>query len=417
METNDNVKKKGLSKVVILLSLLIIVALIGGFAYARYVTSLNGGTQAPIAKWNFKVTAGSTQSLSIDLAQTRYSNDTTEVDRTKVAPGTKGALVLNVDATGSQVSLKYDLDLSLTQIPENLIFYYDEQMTNAMYKQNGKIHLDGYFQANDTNKTAAKTLYWQWKLETGSTQDEIDDNDLLDSEWMGDKITLGIEATGRQVMDDSITQYEVVLNGEGGFFENYGYSNQITKNINHGEQYGELPIPKRNGYRFVGWSTSRDLFDENSIFSEIPDASYKNGYWFFSTNGAYYKYGEHKENGIQQLGDFKENTVYKLTIKGFNIVTSEYWIGQGQTDGKCRFQFTHTDGTKSFKLIPVDQEREIVYYSASNKTVKRIDFTFGIDATIYISDIQLEEVKEQEEISNITIATDSRVLYAKWEKE
>ena len=112
---------------------------------------------------------------------------------------------------GSQVSLKYDIDLSLTQIPENLIFYSDAGMTKALYKENGVIHLDGYFGASDTNKTATQNLYWQWKLETGITQAEIDANDLLDSAWMGDNIILGVQATGRQVMDSPQEQYEVTF--------------------------------------------------------------------------------------------------------------------------------------------------------------------------------------------------------------
>ena len=86
METNENINKKGLYKIIIILSICVIAVLIGGFAFARYITSLNGNTTAPIARWNFRVTAGSSENLQIDLAQTRYANDTTEVDRTKVAP-------------------------------------------------------------------------------------------------------------------------------------------------------------------------------------------------------------------------------------------------------------------------------------------------------------------------------------------
>lgn len=147
MKKVENTRRNGILRNSIIIIIVVSIIALMGFAYARYITIKNGNTEAPIAQWNFKVTAGSSQSLNIDLAQTRYANDTTEVDRTKVAPGTKGALILNVDATGSQVSLEYDVDLSLTQIPENLIFYYDEQMTNAMYKENGKIHLDGYFRS------------------------------------------------------------------------------------------------------------------------------------------------------------------------------------------------------------------------------------------------------------------------------
>lgn len=161
---------------------------------------------------------------------------------------------------GSQVSLKYDIDLSLTQIPENLIFYSDAGMTKALYKENGVIHLDGYFGASDTNKTATQTLYWQWKLETGITQAEIDVNDLLDSEWMGDSIILGVQATGRQVMDNPQAQYEVTLDANGGTLPEYGYSIQATKMVTYGETYGTLPTPTREGYTFVGWS--RNLTDE-----------------------------------------------------------------------------------------------------------------------------------------------------------
>lgn len=185
-----NKKEKKTIKFIIISVLIILVISLIGVAFARYVTELNGSTQAPIAQWNFNVTAGSSQILNIDLADTRLANDTQEVDRTKVAPGTAGALQFNIDASGSQVSLKYDIDLSLTQIPENLIFYSYSNMTNAIYKENGTIHLDGYFGANENNKIETKTLYWQWAMETGSTQAEIDANDLLDSAWMGDEIIL-----------------------------------------------------------------------------------------------------------------------------------------------------------------------------------------------------------------------------------
>ena len=96
---------------------------------------------------DFKITEKSSESLSIDLAKTRFENDNTEVDKTKVAPGTKGALEFNIDASDSQVSLEYDINMNLTKIPENLMFYTNEEMTNALYKDNGQIRLGGYFRS------------------------------------------------------------------------------------------------------------------------------------------------------------------------------------------------------------------------------------------------------------------------------
>ena len=155
---------------------------------------------------------------------------------------------------GSQVSLKYDLDLSLTQVPENLIFYSDEQMTTAFLKENGAIHLDGTFLANDDNKTASKTIYWAWPIETGSTETEINHNDELDSAWIGNDVILGIEATGKQVVGDPSEEYTVTLDLNGGTLANHGDSEQLTKQVTYGETYGELPMPTREGYRFIGWS-------------------------------------------------------------------------------------------------------------------------------------------------------------------
>ena len=155
---------------------------------------------------------------------------------------------------GSQVSLKYDLDLSLTQVPENLIFYSDEEMTTAFLKENGAIHLDGTFLANDNNKTASKTIYWAWPIETGLTQTEINHNDELDSEWIGSDVIVGINATGRQIMGDPSEEYTVTLDLNGGTLAEHGDSAMLTKQVTYGEAYGTLPTPTRDGYIFKGWN-------------------------------------------------------------------------------------------------------------------------------------------------------------------
>ena len=99
MEMVGKTKKNGILKAIIIMILIGLIITVIGFAYARYITTKNGNTQVQIAQWSFNVTAGSSQNLSVNLASTRYVNDTTEVDRSTVAPGTKGALVLNVNAT------------------------------------------------------------------------------------------------------------------------------------------------------------------------------------------------------------------------------------------------------------------------------------------------------------------------------
>ncbi len=179
--------------------------------------------------------------------------------------------------------MQYNIDINLTQVPENLMFYSNEEMTNALYKENGKINLTGYFEADNNNKTETKTLYWQWKYETGSTQEEIDANDELDSKWMDKNIILDIETTGKQITDDSQKQYIATFDLNGGCLANYDGVNQITKKVNYGQAYGELPVPVREGYTFLGWSnknlidTSEDcsynIFDKKDSSKIVYDAN------------------------------------------------------------------------------------------------------------------------------------------------
>ena len=333
METNEEIKKNRMLKIIILIILAATLMALIGFAYARYVTTKSGQTEVEIAKWNFNVTAGSSQNLSIDLADTRLANDTTEVDRSKVAPGTKGAFALNVNATGTQVSLEYDIDISLTRIPENLIFYSDSSMTNTLLKENGNIHLDGFFGANDTNKTATKNLYWQWKLETGTTQAEIDSNDLLDSAWMGDEIILDIQATGRQVMDDPSSEYTVTFDLNGGKLANHGDSIQVTKQVKYGEAYGILPTPTRAGYTFAGWY----------------DVTYKGG----STLTA-------PENGSYVYHILKENLIPGAT---YHVkIDSMYWVNKGEEESS-KFTVLVWDATisKSYAITNNDEGENIEF--------------------------------------------------------
>ena len=136
MDENEMRKKNVFSKIILVL--LAVIALVVGFAYARYVTKINGGATAQIASYNFDVTVGNNINLNIDLASTRLANDTTKVGSGQVAPDTKGAFNLNIDATGTNVTLIYNIDLDLSGAPENLKFYSDANMKKEVVVQDNK---------------------------------------------------------------------------------------------------------------------------------------------------------------------------------------------------------------------------------------------------------------------------------------
>ena len=130
MSKNDKKKtttQNNTKPIVVLLALLLITAIVFSiYAYAKYKTTLKGNGTAQVAKWSFKVN-GQTQTIpNIDLATTMKKVN--NVAENKLAPGTEGSFDLNLDATGSEVAIDYNIKLAVTEKPSNLRFY-----TNSSY--------------------------------------------------------------------------------------------------------------------------------------------------------------------------------------------------------------------------------------------------------------------------------------------
>lgn len=103
----------------------------------------------------------------------------------------------------------------------------------------------------EDEKEVSKIIYWNWAEETGDTEEEIHENDLKDSEFMGKKLQMAISVTGKQVMSENNNYYMVTLDANGG---KIGSSSSVQKQVIGGESYGELPTPTREGYTFMGWN-------------------------------------------------------------------------------------------------------------------------------------------------------------------
>lgn len=171
-----NKKKKILLIIAILL--VILVSFFCGRAFAKYKAEVKGSGTAEIANWVFKVNGKEDQIQKIDLLST-YDNETL-VDN-KIAPGTSGKFDIILDATGSDVGVNYQVKfLNESEKPQNLIFVYDNNEYSTI--QDLEQNLTGTIDANEENKTRTITIEWKWKYETGSTEEEINQNDIIDTE-------------------------------------------------------------------------------------------------------------------------------------------------------------------------------------------------------------------------------------------
>lgn len=169
-------KKK---KVIIVSSILIIMllAFIGGQAYAKYISQVRGNGIAEIATWSFKVNGKKEQVQEIKLVST-YNSET--LVNNKIAPGTSGSFNIIVDATGSEVGIKYNIKFAEeSNKPQNLKFVYGGKEYDSI-KQLGD-ELSGTIAANEEDKTRTINVQWKWNYETGSSAEQINANDIIDT--------------------------------------------------------------------------------------------------------------------------------------------------------------------------------------------------------------------------------------------
>lgn len=189
-------KKK---KIIIVLAVLcgILLAFLGGQAYAKYITEVKGDGIAEVATWNFKVNGEKEQVQEIRLAST-YNNETLVNNR--IAPGTSGNFNIIVDTTDSEVGIAYHIAFKEeVNKPTNLKFIYENVEYNSIEELEDK--LSGVINANDENKIKTLNIGWKWDYETGSSPEEILANDILDTKDAQDieNYTFQVSVTGTQV--------------------------------------------------------------------------------------------------------------------------------------------------------------------------------------------------------------------------
>mgnify|MGYP000478313699 CR=1 FL=1 len=195
--TKQTATKTRNKPVIILLALLLVTAIaFSMYAYAKYKTTLTGNGTATVAKWSFKVN-GQTQTIpDIDLATTMKKVN--NVAENKLAPGTEGSFDLNLDATGSEVAIDYNIKLAITEKPSNLRFYTDSSYTKEIASTDGVMNVSGVMSLEEVKTIQTKTIYWKWAYQTGTAANDIVANDKIDTADSKKSVTMTITVTGTQ---------------------------------------------------------------------------------------------------------------------------------------------------------------------------------------------------------------------------
>ena len=139
-------------------------------------TSLKIESEVPISIWDFTVNNNREEIQKINLFQSSNENEL----ESQLAPGTSGSFQIFLDATETQVAIKYNI-ISIEETMEEVLL--------------------GTINVNDKEKTRTFQIYWEWKYETGNTKEEIIKNDLIDTEDMNNirKYNFVICVSGEQI--------------------------------------------------------------------------------------------------------------------------------------------------------------------------------------------------------------------------
>lgn len=221
--------------------------------------------------------------------------------------GTNGYFDIEIDPTGSEVSIFYNIDIKIQNKPVNLKFYTDENHTIELPVENGIININDIILLEEVNEIRNIRIYWDWAYETGNTQDEISQNDELDKVSAGDIIIISVNVTGTQVEPGSVqAEYTV----------HYYLENANNNNFSYYSTEHHTMIANK-------------LVTLSNLGREIENANY--GFGRLTENGEVISNAEIKEDGSTVIYMYYYRNRYPLEIVAGENISKVKSIGTSET--------------------------------------------------------------------------------------
>lgn len=201
----DRTRRKNILVVSIctIILILLVASPVYLISFAKYTSDGKSSTPINIAKWKVAMkinnseiySSNNTTSLpfEINLKDTIIANN---YSMTKVVPGTKGKIQINLDFSGTEVNAEYAVIIALpgllqNSVPPNLKFYKDANCTvpypnvieNAEYQKylNGTSTFTPEYTTAlmaEFNAEKVSTIYWKWNF-TDDNENNYQDNYFL----------------------------------------------------------------------------------------------------------------------------------------------------------------------------------------------------------------------------------------------
>lgn len=201
----DRTRRKNILVVSIctIILILLVASPVYLISFAKYTSDGKSNTSINIAKWKVAMKINNSEIYSshntislpfeINLKDTIIANN---YSMTKVVPGTKGKIQINIDFSGTEVNAEYAVIIALpgllqNSVPPNLKFYKDANCTvpypnvieNAEYQKylNGTSTFTPEYTTAlmaEFNAEKVSTIYWKWNF-TDDNENNYQDNYFL----------------------------------------------------------------------------------------------------------------------------------------------------------------------------------------------------------------------------------------------
>ena len=164
--------KKGNKKLLVLaLLLLLVTATFGTYAIYRIVSTGTGSvtTAAWAIKLNGTSQTSSSKTFTFTSSDINWTTNTSAVNG-KIAPGSTGTITIELDATGSEVNVAYDVAISSIKV-NNVAISNDAGFTVALNSSDtGKLA----YAASNMKKNIVLDVTWTGSESDESTKDNAD---------------------------------------------------------------------------------------------------------------------------------------------------------------------------------------------------------------------------------------------------
>lgn len=171
-------KNKKISKLIFIYYAIVIILIIQGVTFSRYLITASSEAQINTSKFSFKVT-DQMSNVELDLKNTILSNLYSD---SEIVPGSNGKLELEMDFSDIETATKYNVTLNKekSKLPSNIKLYADSSYT---------VEFSGYSGITDVEtQKVTRYVYWKWNY---TTNDETE-------EWMGKDISIVLNITAEQ---------------------------------------------------------------------------------------------------------------------------------------------------------------------------------------------------------------------------